>query len=439
MRLLIGLHEKRRPLTGRTMGGGTSVGPEARAPAGQRARGKGRSRLKKAGKNVLALLMGCVVALAVLEGVLRIHNTFEFRVKGDKIVLPANKRYVQKIKGSKKLESKLIHTKNSLGFRGEEPGADFDRRLTILTVGGSTTECFYLSDGLAWPDVLAKRLKTAFDGIWLNNAGLDGHSTFGHIVLTEDYIVKLRPKLVLFLLGINDVGREGFRPQMMSHIRAGICFDSLEGFIKSMSARSEVFSMGLNMYRCGRAKTKGLPYKEIDVREEIEQMAMPDEKTIRRRKEEHKEKYLKGYEERLRTLVEIQRANEIEPVFVTQPVLRGDVVDDATGVNLAKTKAEWEVLELYNDVTRRVGREAGILVIDLAKAMPKSSTYYMDWSHYTAEGAEVVGQLVFERLRPHLEERYGEYVARRVDGERLAGVFSPESGPDGRRMKPYMD
>ena len=54
----------------------------------------------------------------------RVYNPFESRVKGDKIVLPANKKYVIRNNILKKLDKNIIRTKNSLGFRGEEPLAD---------------------------------------------------------------------------------------------------------------------------------------------------------------------------------------------------------------------------------------------------------------------------------------------------------------------------
>ena len=38
-------------------------------------------------------------------------------------------------------------------------------------------------DSKTWTDVLSKNLDSAFDNLWMNNAGIDGHSTFGHIIL----------------------------------------------------------------------------------------------------------------------------------------------------------------------------------------------------------------------------------------------------------------
>ncbi|MEJ2672052.1 MAG: hypothetical protein P8168_07605, partial [Deltaproteobacteria bacterium] len=109
--------------------------------------------------------------------------------------------------------------------------------------------------------------------------------------------------------------------------------------------------------------------------------------------------------------------HHITPVLVTQPVLYGNKVDPATGVDLAHKfvakdmngATAWEVLELYNDVTRRVGRAHGVLVIDLARRMPKDSRYYYDLMHYTNSGAQEVADIIAARLTPYLAQKFPQY------------------------------
>ena len=45
-------------------------------------------------KNLGVFLAGCLVALAVLEVLLRVYNPLEIRFRPDRIVLPVNKRYI---------------------------------------------------------------------------------------------------------------------------------------------------------------------------------------------------------------------------------------------------------------------------------------------------------------------------------------------------------
>ena len=201
--------------------------------------------MKKYLTNLSILLLGCLVALAGLEVLLRVYNPLEIRFRPDRIVLPVHKRYIFDNTGKfpTKLAKTTIHTKNSLGFRGDPPPRDFRDYLTLITIGGSTTECFYLSDGLSWPDLLGQQLSRGFNRVWVNNAGLDGATTYRHLILMEDYVVTLRPKVALFLIGINDVGAGDIAAaeERRSH--------DLKQRWRALLYRSEVYVLGQNLSR----------------------------------------------------------------------------------------------------------------------------------------------------------------------------------------------
>jgi hypothetical protein len=145
--------------------------------------------------------VGAIVLATVLllEVGLNIHNPLGFRLKGDRILLPINKTYDIDIGDVPGLDRQILHSKNSIGFRGPGPLPDSSDALTIVTVGGSTTENFYLGDGKTWPNLLAQHLDKKYSQVWLNNAGFDGHSTYGHLILVSDYIKLLRPQVIIFL------------------------------------------------------------------------------------------------------------------------------------------------------------------------------------------------------------------------------------------------
>src|SRR5215813_566555 len=132
------------------------------------------------------VIIGLLIGVVLCEVTLRLYNPFGFRMRGNTLVLPTNQTYTiedPNLAAFDKLDKRVTHTKNSLGFRGHEPPAAFADYLTIVTIGGSTTECFYLSDNQTWPAVLDNLLSNKVSKLWLNNAGLDGHTTFGHLVL----------------------------------------------------------------------------------------------------------------------------------------------------------------------------------------------------------------------------------------------------------------
>lgn len=156
---------------------------------------------------LVAIFSGLVFAITLVEVTLRVFDPIPTRVRGGRIVLPANITYEAPavLYSDRKT---IFHSKNSLGFRGPEPPSDWDDYATIIAVGGSTTECLLLNDSEDWPSVLHSQVKRRFPHVWVNNAGLDGHSTFGHQMLIQDILSKLRPNVIIFLIGVNDVCRE---------------------------------------------------------------------------------------------------------------------------------------------------------------------------------------------------------------------------------------
>jgi lysophospholipase L1-like esterase len=365
-------------------------------------------RLKHYLKNCALLLLGCLVALVVLELLLRVYNPLEIRFKPDRIVLPVNKRYlINNVGKFTKLPPITTHNKNSLGFRGAPPPAAFQDYLTIVTVGGSTTECFYLSDGHTWPDLLGQDLARDFNRVWINNAGLDGATTYRHIILMEDYLIKLRPKVLLFLIGINDVGAGNLNatgPHRGHYLR---------NLWRAFLYRSEVYSLEQNLYHYLIAQSRGLRHTEINLRE-IETLDHPSEATARQTLQDYRTNSLPFFAQRVEKLIQISRAHGIEPVLITQPTLYGPGVDRTTGVNLATLKVQdhfnglmmYDVIELYNQVTRQVAQKHGVLLIDLARELPRNSAYYYDYLHYTEPGAAAVAAIIDRHLSPWLAQRY---------------------------------
>jgi lysophospholipase L1-like esterase len=369
-------------------------------------------------KNLLVLLISLVLVLCFCELVLRVYNPLGFRIKGNKIILPINKKeIIHHEHGLGKLDKVVIVQRNSLGFRGPEPPADFARSLTIATVGGSTTECLDLAEDKTWPHDLGVRLKPNFKHLWIDNAGLSGNSTFGHYILMQDYLVKLQPKVVLFLVGINDVGLKSER-DFDERIHE-INFRSLERFLASAAVHSELATAALNLYRFYFPKSVMINNQndpqETDLRKLLPFSVSHEEQDAIIK--DHQDHYLSAYKNRLEKLIAICQEHNIIPVLLTQPVLYGNSVDPTTGVNLGhKFVAKdmdgatgWQVLELYNDVTRHVGRDRGVLVIDLAREMPKDSRYYYDLMHYTNPGAEKVADLIAAQLTPLLARKFPQY------------------------------
>lgn len=371
------------------------------------------SRRRARAAELVLLGLGSVAALMVAEAFFRLHDPLGQRLRGNKIVLPVNRRYIIEQQMASKLEPVIVHTRNFLGFRGEDPPRDFDQRLTVVAVGGSSTECTYLSDGQDWPAMVASGLKSSFPSLWMNNAGLNGHSTFGHLVLLRQHLLALRPKVILLMAGINDVARDDLGG-----------YDTMQlgprSTMEALAQHSAAASAALNSWRAWKASRAGLLHSQIDLR------SWPWRDTERRPDalgllNHHRRSFLPGYRQRVQLLTRLCREANITLVLVTQPTLYGPAVDDETGVDLGRIAVSpdegvngalaWEILELYNDVMREVGRREGVFVIDLAR-MPKSSRFFYDFMHFTPRGSERVAQIVTPPLCAHLGRVFPAYLAR---------------------------
>jgi lysophospholipase L1-like esterase len=361
-------------------------------------------------RTLIYIIFLLVFTFFAAEILLRVFHPFPVRLKGDKIVLPQNQVYVVKNTNTLKMDEKIIHTKNSLGFRGDEKPEGFKNYISMLTVGGSTTECFYINDGKDWPHLVGENLKNKFGPLWINNAGLEGHSTIGYQILLDDYITKLHPKVVLFLTGINDIGVENLRAEE----RHNLVSEHQKTFSSMLADHSEVFNLIRILQKAHNANKMNLTDKNIDLHK-LDILTLSNKES--KKNVAGQISHSINYKERILKLIETCRSHNIEPVLITQPVLYGAGIDSLTGVNLATIKIDrehngkegWKILQLYNDRVREAGKETGTYVIDLANEMPKNSVYFYDLIHYTNQGCAEVADIISQNMCPFLQSKFSKY------------------------------
>jgi len=365
--------------------------------------------MKTVVKKFFSILVGLLIGLVVCEIILHFYNPFPFAISKGKLVLPANQKTVFKNTWIKKLDSTIQYSRNSLGFRGPEPTDSINKLLSIVCIGGSTTECRFISDSLTWPFQLQTKLKDSFPSFWLNNAGLDGHSTFGHLLLLKEYITRLKPKYVTFLIGANDV--ETDKPDQFDQMNEKrVNFSSAKSFFKSLLNKTELGSTIFQLYAIRGAYRKGLIHKDVDftaLKDTVLTASYSDSliklQTV----------YLNQYRQRITEMIVICKLANTIPIFITQPSMFGDYTDSATMIkmtdkiipgetdHLANAVLSDKILALYNDVVRSFGNQ--VKVIDLAALMPKNSNYYYDFLHYTNAGCTKISEILAAQLIPYIK------------------------------------
>ena len=142
-------------------------------------------------------------------------------------------------------DSSVDYIRNEFGLRDNcEKLEDID----ILTIGGSTTDQRYVQFQFTYQTVLQEKLRKVDKNFGcVTNAGVDGHSTWGHIFAFKHWfslIQDLNPRYVLLFVGVNDAGFDRItRPKYID------VYKSSRLSVKSFLKRSEIARRLLPIYR----------------------------------------------------------------------------------------------------------------------------------------------------------------------------------------------
>ena len=294
---------------------------------------------------------------------------------------------------------------NILGFRGEDPPENWNEYLTIVTVGGSTTANYYLDDSLTWSHVLQEELRSVSPWVWVGNAGIPRHSTDTHLLFLKEVISEVKPDVLVFLVGVNDMGP--------FHRGEGGMVNRLPdaGARQWMFSNSSILQM---LYKAKIVYIDRVPVITAAVDPEFREEPLTEEEDVL---PEDLHALLDDpdfYRRRITLLIEECRVQGIVPVFLTQPLLFEDT-EYWRGIRetarwfqgterLMSAATSFLMIETLNKDLINVCTEEGVAVFDLASEIPHSRDYFYDSMHMTEAGADLVGRKVAEYTIEYLEE-----------------------------------
>jgi hypothetical protein len=286
----------------------------------------------------------------------------------------------------------VTYTRDTFGLRGrfESPS-----EVVILTVGGSSTDQRYITDGETWQDVLQQEFRNAGEVVAVANAGVDGHSTFGHIKSFDDWfptIPGLKPEYVLFYIGQNDL-----------YIDEGYRKDTLVK--QSLRERSAIYHAAKTVKGVFEAEVlNNIGHRSVDF-EKREWTSEPLQTSY----EVIMDVRLREYAERLEVLIQKTKSFGSTPIFVTQPsrkyrlnngILEGDKEPSRDEIPINGVDYYYMTRQL-DEATCSIAREHNVVCIDMAQEMAhewEDDDFY-DNSHMTPAGAKKVGEYLFGKLR----------------------------------------
>lgn len=347
-------------------------------------------------ERLLLLGISSILCLVLLEVALRVISPGSVFTTEIELIPNLNLRIDVDLPGMSTIAN---HTTNKWGLRGEEPPNDWDEWFTIVTIGGSTTHCYYIDDRRTWSYLLQENLRNVNQQSWVGNGGLSGHTTRAHIIFMQEIVPVISPDLVVLLIGINDthfstrqgVATSGIEDETTTLrykiFAASRLYQILYRWIQISFGDVHMLTENLTSY-----EPEPLDGPDIELPDDIREFCIS----------------MDEYNSNIRTIIRLARESDVQVVFMTQPMLWEDTeywrgiqqsyywtTSDKTRLSAASLS---RILDAFNQELLVVCREEGVPCLDLALLVPHTLECFYDGVHFTEAGSVTVAELLAEFL-----------------------------------------
>ncbi len=343
-----------------------------------------------------------LVALLFEVG-LRVKESGDVWSKTQDINLLRDVEYQYELNGLYESEINTVkYVRNEFGLRDD---CASPQEIDILTIGGSTTDQRYVAFKDTFQSTLQKLLSEhSRKKVCVSNAGLDGHSTHGHIRAFQDWfplIPNLKPQYVLLYIGINDANFNIGGPNVGFDVNTA---GSIKGFLKSLSLVRTLYPL-YRFVRDGGGKQR-LPYaghnptKPSDLDYTITEL---NDQTKAQSKI-----HAEAFRGRLKSILASITTMGASPVCVTQPhrFLRNiggtaKGIPNVLGDGFSGLDYDYSVKKLNAVMMDLCGKKN---TIDIHSANFEDRHFY-DGVHTTGIGSQYLGKMIFSQMKEKILEQ----------------------------------
>jgi len=299
---------------------------------------------------------------------------------------------------------------NKWGLRGDPIPKNWNDLTSILTIGGSTTHCQYLSDNKTWPYRLQELLRRDDPSVMVQNGGLDGHTSYGHLLMMKAVVPVIKPKFIIVLAGVNDMN---VAVRKISHAK-GIGRQKLDNplaqsrLVFRLYSYSRTLQFLFTWYQIIIEKTPIVNQVEYTYHRYFKPLPM-DRKPTELDFLSNKELLTADYEVQIKEMIQIAKNSGIKMLFLTQPTIyedneywsgiRADWFSYQKNPLVISAATEWKLLEAFNQKLLNICESEGIACFDLASEVPHSSDYFYDDYHFNELGAEFVAEKIYSQIQ----------------------------------------
>lgn len=273
--------------------------------------------------------------------------------------------------------------------------------LSLVFLGGSTTESLYVNEENRFPYLVGKLLEQQ-TGKRINsyNGGVSGNNTLHSINALLNKVIPLNPEIVIMNHNINDLNILLLEKTYWNRnpSRSPIIYP-----------RHPIYNILKN------ARYLFIPYLYLEIKTFLQGVGMfkNDEFAHRRntRIGVDNNRLVDKFEMNLQTFVSICVARKIKPVLMTQPNRLRDNPDSYVSRIMKKVENDYginyrdykEIYDQFNDSIRKVGKKNNVLVIDLDKLVPKEKKYMYDVVHFNDAGSRFAARIINKKLLENIE------------------------------------
>ncbi|HKZ40854.1 MAG TPA: SGNH/GDSL hydrolase family protein, partial [Candidatus Hodarchaeales archaeon] len=233
--------------------------------------------------------------------------------------------------------------------------------------------------------------------------GISGHSTRAHILFVREAISRIRPKAVVVMAGINDLGYT-----LNDEARKLGSPAEQTGWKYSILGNSRVVQV-LFLWKI-------ILFDDVVVLNRSENANFAPEPLLQEMELPHDIRLLlptiEEYKKNVRTIIADLKRMNVRPIFITQPLLFDDsekwmsVVgwEYAVGGKRGKLSAATysKLLDVFNQDLIQTCHSDSVDVFDLASQIPHSTDLFYDVMHFSEKGAE----LVAGKIAQHINDNY---------------------------------
>lgn len=283
-------------------------------------------------------------------------------------------------------EYKFFYKRNFWGFRGNEFNP---KNVEILFEGGSTGNQRFTPENLTIVGHLNKKFSDSNQDEFIYNASTDGKSVTGYINDFKHWFSKipeLKPKYVIFYIGINDrfIDDNFYLDNKISEST----IDQVKDYIKNNSIIVDKFKDFKNKYY--PKNTLAYDLNKADLYDNFTYINFQEASKKHLEIDQTNKNLIKKFNLKLEKLNLIINSKKIHPIFITQVMFNG---------------LEDKRLFLINNELKKFALENNYFLIPLDEMIVFNKDDFFDPIHTTPKGSKKIADSIYPQLYSYLKSK----------------------------------